>query len=210
MISYNCILKQELQCFCFKKSFMDTTLGIGASINLKEKDLFRSEFDLLSEEAFTNYEVRTSVQSVNFSHWLPLLLSPQHWNLVRPDIGRRVNALHQAANMGNADRVSVLYSFMNNIVIQFSAVGGTNTRPDAKSTLTHASKNAVEAYFALFHLLFCVVIERLEVVRSANRLIADFMRGPRTKKEVPNLRHLLVASLISNTGLTPKLTETIV
>jgi ubiquitin-protein ligase len=210
MSSYDFIRKQELQCFCSKKSFRDTTLGIGVSIDLKEKDLFRSEFDLLSEEAFTNYKVRTSVQGVEFSHWLPLPLSSRHWNLVRPDIGRRVNALHQAANMGNADRVSVLYSFMNNIVIHFSAVGSSNTRPDATSTLTHASEKAVEAYFALFHLLLCVAIERPEVVRSANQLIADFIRGPQTKNEFPNLGHLLVASLISDTGLTSELTETVV
>lgn len=112
--------------------------------------------------------------------------------------------------MGSADRVSVLYSFMNNIVIQFSAVGSSNTRPNAKSTLTPVSEKAVEAYFALFHLLLCVAIERPEIVRSANRLIADFMRGPRTKKEFPNLGHLLVASLISDTGLTSELTKTIV
>jgi hypothetical protein len=114
---------------------MDTTLGIGVSIDLKEKDQFRSDFDLLSNEAFTNYNVHTSVQGVKFSQWLPLPLSLRHWSLVRPDFGRHVNALHQAANMGNADRISVLYSFMNNIVVKLSAVGSSNTLPDVKSTL---------------------------------------------------------------------------
>lgn len=81
MSSYDFIRKQELQCFCLKKSFMDTTLEIGVSINLKEKDLFRSEFDLLSEEAFTDYEVRISserqVQPLASSSIEPTALEPR-------------------------------------------------------------------------------------------------------------------------------------
>lgn len=78
LTSYDFIRIRELQCFCLKKSFLTTKLGIGVSISGGRKPVFRSEFDLLSNEAFNLFDVRKSIQGVWFDKWLPIPLSRRH------------------------------------------------------------------------------------------------------------------------------------
>jgi ubiquitin-protein ligase len=154
--SYDFIRIRELQCFCLKRSFMDTKLGIGVSIEGGRRLVFRSEFDLLSEEAFLAHGVRNSIQGVRFDKWLPLPLSRRHWNQVKSAIPTYLQDIHTFAKMPKHEPgyVDVLYNFMNTIVVQFSAdEEKRHNRPDARSTLSHISEKAVEAYFSLFHLM---------------------------------------------------------
>ncbi|KAF2474464.1 uncharacterized protein BDR25DRAFT_301792 [Lindgomyces ingoldianus] len=206
--SYDFIRTRELVCFCLKKSFMDTKLGIGVSIKSRgRRPVFQTEFDLLSNEAFTMLKVRKSILGMPFNSWLPLPLSRRHWNLVRLDAMHSIGSLRKAAHMEQSSKVDVLYHFMNNIVVQFSndAEGS-----DARSTLTHASEKAVEAYFALFHLLLCSATEDPAIVNGANATVANFLTGPRNKTVFPDLGHMLVAALVSDAGLTEELTFTII
>jgi len=53
--SFNVIRTRELQCFCLKKGYMTSKLGIGVALSQEKKGnipLLVSEFDILSEEAF--------------------------------------------------------------------------------------------------------------------------------------------------------------
>jgi hypothetical protein len=147
---------RELQCFCLKRSFMDTKLGIGVSIEGGRRPVFRSEFDLLSEEGFLAHGVRNSIQGVRFDEWLPLPLSHRHWNQVKSAVPIYLQDIHTFTKIPKhgPGYVDVLYNFMNNIVVQFSAdEEKRHNRPDARSTLSHISEKAVEAYFSLFHLM---------------------------------------------------------
>lgn len=56
---------------------MDAKLGIGITVTGGNKPGLRSEFDLLSQEAFFQHGVRRSVQGVAFDKWLPMPLSRQ-------------------------------------------------------------------------------------------------------------------------------------
>jgi ubiquitin-protein ligase len=47
---YDIIRIRELQCFCLKKSYLITKLGIGVSVTGGNRPIFRSEFDLLSKK----------------------------------------------------------------------------------------------------------------------------------------------------------------
>jgi ubiquitin-protein ligase/uncharacterized membrane protein YgcG len=207
--SYDFIRIRELQCFCLKKSFMDMKLGIGVAVVGGRRPVFRSEFDLLSQEAFVEYDVRRSIQGVDFDKWLPLPLSRRHWNQVKNNAAASIKVIHDFADMENQEPgyVDVLYNFMNNIVVQFSADAekGYN-RPDSRSTLSHASEKAVEAYFGLYHLLLCLATDDPAIVAGANRVVGRFAAGPRTKTQFPDLGHVLVAALISDAGLTENLT----
>ena len=108
---------------------------------------------------------------------------------------------------GGADHVDVLYHFMNNIVVQFSADAERDyAKADARSTLSHMSEKAIQAYFSLFYLLLCLATENAAIVAGANRIVARFLHGPRTKAHFPDLGHVMVAALISNAGLTEELT----
>lgn len=207
--SYDFIRVRELQCFCLKQSFMDTKLGIGVQVSGGKRPVFRSEFDLLSQDAFYQHDVRRSIQGVSFDKWLPLPLSRRHWNLVKGNAAACLSGIHKAGKMDTIEpgEVDVLYHFMNTVVVQFSndAEKGYH-EPDSRSTLSHASEKAVEAYFGLYHLLLCLATEDSSIVAGANRIISRFRTGPRTKKHFPDLGHVLVASLISDIGLKEDLT----
>ncbi|KAF2621418.1 hypothetical protein BU25DRAFT_416089 [Macroventuria anomochaeta] len=206
--SYDFIRARELQCFCLKKSYMDAKLGIGISITGGNKPVLRSEFDLLSQEAFFQHDVRRSVQGVEFDKWLPLPLSRRHWKGVKTNAVACLQSIHNHAGIRSSepDDIDVLYYLMNNVVVQFSADAGKGFRqPDERSTLSHASEKAVEAYFACFHLLLCLVMENTAIVKAANKMINHFMTGPHTKKQFPDLGHVLVAALVSDNGLTQPL-----
>lgn len=205
--SYDFIRTRELQCFCLKKNFLETQLGIGVSLASGKRKTFRSEFDLISNEAFISHGVRKSIQGVPFEYWLPLPLSRRHWNLVRLRAYNKLAFLHQVAELETPNEVEVLYSFMNSIVIQFSADSERlYNGPDERSTLSHASEKAVESYFALFHLLLCIATEKPRIIATANQMVARFLAGPRTKAQFPDLGILLVATLISDAGLTENFT----
>jgi ubiquitin-protein ligase len=205
LTSYDFIRIRELQCFCLKKSFMTAKLGIGVSVTGGRKPVFRSEFDLLSNEAYNLFHVRKSIQG-GFDKWLPIPLSRRHWRTVQQNAGHALEGLRVAAKLQETDKVAVLYHFMNTIVVQFSHDAARSwKKADARSTLSHASEKAVEAYFALFHLLLCFATESPITVDSANRMVARFLTGPRTKTQFPDLGQLLVAALISDAGLTQEL-----
>jgi ubiquitin-protein ligase len=207
--SYDFIRIRELQCFCFKRSFMEAKLGIGIAVERGPRPVLRSEFDLLSQGAYGGHNVRRSIQGVPFDKWVPLPLSRRHWNQVRTNAAACLKTIHEFARISRQEPgyVDVLYHLMNTVVMQFSTESekGFN-RPDFRSTLSHASEKAVEAYFALYHLLLCLATEDDAIVQGANRIIAGFISGPRTKTQFPDLGHVLVAALISDVGLTEDLT----
>lgn len=213
LASYDFIRVRELQCFCLKKGFMATKLGVGVSVSERaSQGNFASEFDLLSKEAFDEHRVRRSIQGVMFDHWLPLPISRRHWRLVRPDLKVALDSLARKGRLETASNDSVIYHFMNNIVVDFSRDAEETMKygSKSKSTLTHASEKAVEAYFALFHLLLCLATENHQMIRDANRMILRFLSGSTSKAHFPNLGILLVAVLISDQGLTEELTLAIV
>jgi hypothetical protein len=206
--SYDSIRIRELQCFCLKQSFMDSKLGIGITVIAGRRPIFRSEFDLLSQEAFFQHGVHRSTQGVHFDKWLPLPLSRRHWNLVRTNATSCLTSLHEYAGLDSKEPgyVDVLYNFMNTVVVQFSsdAEKGFNG-PDSRSTLSHASEKAVGAYFGLYHLLLCLATEDPSIVAGADSVVTRFLTGPRGKTQFADLGHVLVASLISTIVLTQEL-----
>lgn len=117
--SYDFIRARELQCFCLKKSYMNAKIGIGISVTGGNKPVFRSEFDLLSQEAFFQHDVRRSVQGVAFDKWLPLPLSRRHWRGAKSAAVVCLQAIHGHAVMRSNEPgdIDVLYYLMNNIVV---------------------------------------------------------------------------------------------
>ncbi|KAL8917342.1 MAG: hypothetical protein Q9208_008012 [Pyrenodesmia sp. 3 TL-2023] len=209
--SYDFIRIREQQCFCFKESFLDVKLGVGVHVAAKGREgTLESEFDLLSEQAFDHHGVRRSVQGLAFEHWLPLPISRRHWRKVRKDIGTRFRSIGLAASLKDCTAFDVLCRFMNDVVVKFNREAEMSDGGDPRSTLSHASEKAVEAYFALFHLLLCTATEDPSTIRRANQRIAAFLQGRNSKTACPNLGHLLVAALVSDDGLTEDLTVAIV
>ena len=204
--SYDFIRVRELQCFCLKESFMSLKLGVGVHVRRRGREgTFESEFDLLSQKAFLDYEIRTSVQGLHFEHWLPLPISRRHWRSVRVEVFDSLRGLASAAKLKDQSVVNVIYHFMNDIVVKLSQEAEKCFDYDSRSSLTHASAKAVESYFALFHLLLCLANEDTTIISIANATVDSFLNGRTSKSSTPSLGHLLVAALVSDAGMTEQL-----
>ncbi|RDW80985.1 hypothetical protein BP5796_05683 [Coleophoma crateriformis] len=219
---YDIIRTRELQCFCFKKDYTLTKLGVGVKLARRGRySFFESEFDLLSEEGFARHHIRRSVQGVRFDYWLPLPISNGHWRRVKDDLPKVLSDLSRNACLGDAPSFQVIFRFMNDVVVKLNqASSETVFRPEdyhesesLKSTLTHASEKAIESYFHLFHLLLCMATTDPMIVHTANRMLATFMNpsnAGKSKDACPDLGHLLIAALISDFEMTPTMIRSII
>ncbi|KAK0743034.1 hypothetical protein B0T18DRAFT_391891 [Schizothecium vesticola] len=212
---FDVVRVRELQCFVLKENFHKRKLGVGVSIGMQGRQgKLQSEFDLLSEAAFRQHDIRLSVHRMPFERWLPLPISYGHWRRVKADVDGALVQIATDARIKGPD--NVLYAFMNDVIVKLNsdleAPPPRNWYDDDSptSTLQHASEKAIESYFHLFHLLLCLAVERPAIVARANRMIADFLRGRSTKTNVPNLGYLLTALLISDHHPTEALMKKIV
>ena len=204
---FDVVRRRELKCFCTKQSYEVTKLGIGVS---SHKGQLASEFDLLSQEAYRKFVIRRSIHGIPFGNWLALPISRRHWASVRGNARAQLDALKSKLNAPNPTIAEVLYTFMNDIVVRLNQVATEVKHGDSRSTLRHASEKAIESYFHLFHLLVCLATEDHTIVQSANSLLMNFASGKRSKADCPNLGHLLVALLISDTPVTDALGKAII
>lgn len=208
--THNIITTREMCCFTLNKGFKEANLGVGVHVH---KRSISSEFDLISREAYRALGVRRSVQGLQFEFWLPLPMSQNHWTRVKGLVDDALNGIGRAASV-QGPVVNVLYTFMNDVVVQLSQAASESEQgrqsgrfglygTEQKSTLTHASEKAVESYYQLFSLLVCLATDRPGIAESAKAWISRFMAGERDKQACPNLGHLLVALLISDISQTP-------
>jgi ubiquitin-protein ligase len=205
---FNVIRQRELQCFVLKQNYRSLSLGVGVSVTRGGQ--VSSEFDLLSHDAFYRLGVRQSVHNLPFEHWLPLPISWRHWGQVRGRVDTTLKKMAPAVVRGPENGpvpVRVVYHFMNDIVVRLNEVA---SKADARSSLRHASEKAIESYFHLFHLLVCMACESPAIVRQANAMLQGFAAGRRSKKDCPNLGHLLVALLVSDVNVTDDLRKAII
>lgn len=216
LTSYDTIRMREVQCFCLKKSFMNAKLGVGVSVLEQGRlRIIESEFDILSQQAFEQFNVRQSIHGLDFQYWLPLPISRRHWRSIKENADTSLSQLAKAVSIWDAkdtfrSKINTVYSFMNSVVVKLSCEAEKTWGCSPKSTLTHASEKAVESYFGLFHLLLCLATEQDQMVRDANRHYLRFLEGSTSKTDCPDLGQLLVGALISDEGLTEALTLAII
>ncbi|KAI0808769.1 hypothetical protein GGR55DRAFT_650771 [Xylaria sp. FL0064] len=208
---FDIIRQRELQCFCLKRSYLSAKLGVGVKVLGGQ---ICSEFDLISEEAYRQMDLRRSVYNEGFRHWLPLPLSTRHWNKVREEAHRaltRIASRLRTSPSSGSLNAHALFTFMNDIVVRLNpTTEEMDTYGSTESTLCHASEKAIESYFHLFHLLVCLAAEDSSIVQQANKLLRAFENGKTSKTDCPNLGHLLIALLISDVQVTDTLIRSII
>jgi ubiquitin-protein ligase len=216
MTRFDLIRTRELQCFCLKESFRNAQLGVGVNVVKRGRvGTLESEFDVLSLQAYKEFHIRRSVQGLPFQYWLPLPISPRHYESVKDEVNASAGQIATAATLDPPTPVNVIYHFMNDVVVKLSQEASKSfERPNygysetPQSTLKHASEKAIESYFHLFHLLLCLATPA--VVQSANGTLQAFLSGQTSKTACPNLGHLLITVLISDTEMTQELTMAII
>ena len=213
MTTHDLIHIRELQCFCLKTSYESAQLGIGVHIQRdKRQAILESEFDLLSHQAFCDFQIRRSVHGLPFEHWLPLPISRQHYISIKDKVDGSLKEVGQAARLSTTKPVDVIYHFMNDIVVKLSQQAAESSRYSPwyyevrpESALKRISKKAIDSYYHLFHLLLCCAAADDAIVRSIDETLNGFLQGQTSKRFCPNLGPLLVAILISNLDWTQEL-----
>jgi len=194
---------------------LDCILGIGVHFDGQSSSL-SSDFDWLSERAFSSFHVRRSVRKREFDFFLPLAFSRAHFARAKDSIWSRLCILDDEIQKASQRRrfssrpvrvhpsqsVRVLYEFMNNVVV--SLMQSTNAimdngGNDTGTTLLLASERAVISYCQLYHLLTSLAASDPRILREATDKIRRFLADPqyRTKKFVPDMGEFIVmASLV--------------
>ena len=219
MSRYHVLLLRELRCFFLRCPLTECILGIGVHFD-EDTRLLSSDFDWLSQEAFTDFKVRRSIQKHYFGFFLPLAFSRTHFSLAVDSIWRRLRMLDDQIQKSAMKRrfstrvprvhayeaVRVIYQFMNNIVVALmqstDAVMSKDVDDDYETlgtSLLLASERAVVSYCQLYHLLLSLAASEPRVLGEATTLLKRFLSDPkaRTKRHVPDMGELIVmASLV--------------
>ncbi|KAJ7025334.1 hypothetical protein C8F04DRAFT_1400623 [Mycena alexandri] len=207
--SSHLLIRRELRCFFLRTGLSESVLGVGVAFNFRAR-ILSSDFDWLSQRAFTEFSVRQSIEKRKFTFFLPLAFSRLQFKRALPDIWSRLGLIDKELQRAeeqmnkNAQLVGVVYKIMTNIVISLmkscdDAVTRRPDRPDfSGNMLLHASEKAVVAYCHLFHLMVCLCRSEPSILHDATNRLRRFIDIPdaRTKTHVPDLGELIILIML--------------
>ncbi|KAF7365112.1 UBIQUITIN-CONJUGAT-2 domain-containing protein [Mycena venus] len=193
------LLQRELRCFFLRTPLSESVLGIGLYLDFRARTL-TSDFDWLSQRAFTEYGIRESVEKQPFSFFLPLAFSRPHFeHRAKGQMSR--NPRPRSAIPQRPEIIFVIYRMMNNIVVSLmkGCDGVVGNAPSFTSqTLLHASEKAVIAYCHLFHLVISLSRTDPDILADATDRLRRFMerKDARLKTQVPDLGEFIVPIIL--------------
>ncbi|KIK57269.1 hypothetical protein GYMLUDRAFT_46527 [Collybiopsis luxurians FD-317 M1] len=213
------LLRRELTCFFLRTSLQDSILGIGVALDAKARVL-SSDFDWLSEEAFTKHNVRLSIRKNSFGYFLPLAFNRYHFHKARTVIWRCLRIIDTDLRLAQSvaaeragrgyfkpvdplvntperkhEEVRVVFQMMNNVVVSLmKSCDNVLASRSNQGNLLRASERAVYAYCHLFHLAICLVRTTPAIFDDAETTIRHFVEDPvhRVKARVPDMGELIV------------------
>lgn len=220
---FHILLQRELRCFFLRQTLMDCVLGIGVHLD-HSTSMLSSEFDWLSEQAFDDFALRTSIRKRPFEFFLPLAFSGPHFARVESTIWSRLAKIDdeiqgmtsRKRQLGARRRrvhlyqsVRVIYQFMNNVIVSLMKSADANLDDPSRARGTShtdllLAERAVVAYCQLYHLLTSLAKANPVILKEATAKLWQFLKDPqyRSKANVPDMGELIVmASLVF--GSTP-------
>ncbi|KAJ3008283.1 hypothetical protein HKX48_008663 [Thoreauomyces humboldtii] len=191
-------LRRELRCFYLGVDFTQAVLGVGVAKSGDGRQVkMSSGFDLLSFQAFEEFNVQEGPWGETITHFLPLVINGPHFQRARPMIERQLMVLS-----GVNDRyaafdplvvIDVIGTWMNSMVVDFmkdvESANGTPTK-----TVLHASEKALRGYCTLLHLILTLADLYPVIAETAHARVHRFLSrdAGRSKKEVPDFGRFLV------------------
>ncbi|KAI9339349.1 hypothetical protein BDR26DRAFT_862281 [Obelidium mucronatum] len=218
--NFNLITKHDQKCFYYKTNTQESTLGVGVWVASagRNRDMKPVDFDLLSHEAFVNEKVRQTVWGQSFTHFLPLALTPEHFEKALPllrstlmelDFGRGAVrsfspdiALHVLSKLMNLMVVDLMKTcdadstFTQSLAPKYEYINGRYEMvvPVPAKTKLIASEKALIGYSQLLHLLLSYCNRYPDLVTYAENRLATFLvnKNSRGKRECPNLGEFII------------------
>jgi stress response protein SCP2/ubiquitin-protein ligase len=188
-------IAQEMVCFHTKNDYEEDVLGVPIEFTINPRteriDYIYSSMDLLSSEAFFEHKVRKTVWKEEFTNWLPLYITQDHFERAIPYIEKtllRLSPHWRSQRFVPTMALEVIPKLMNTMIVLISDKG------------IHASEKAIDGYCQL-HRLMIAMIERYPALqRYVNEQIAGFIsdESSRHKEVVPSLGDFLPLVSVSN------------
>ncbi|KAK7048446.1 ubiquitin-CONJUGAT-2 domain-containing protein [Favolaschia claudopus] len=210
--SVHLLVQRELRCFFLRTGIHYSVLGIGVAFDPRTR-ILSSDFDWLSQRAFTDYGIRKSVQKRDFTFFLPLAFSREHFTRVHPQIWKHLEEIDSAVQKAakgteqpqrsqRHEVVAVVYRMMTNIVVSLmkscDTAYSSGRRGAPNPRIVHASEKAVVAYCHLFHLVISLCRTDPQILDDATTCLRNFIEHEtaRMKTEVPDLGELIVLFML--------------
>jgi hypothetical protein len=174
-------IEADLICFHTKVSFREAVLGVPVDFSVNPRtnriDYISTTLDYVSLDAFKS-GLRLSQWNEAFKDWLPLFLTPEHFQRARPSFEKSVVRLspHWRTSRFNSVMVlEVIPKLMNTMVVLLCDKG------------VEACDRALDGYFLLWRLLQASVSEYGLQDEVYKRLLAFRDPANRTKDKVPSV-----------------------
>jgi len=198
--AFQCEMNQavaSLECFHTKTSLFDDAsmvLGIPIEFTINPKtektDYIYSTMDLISYDAFAVDGVRKSVYKEEFTNWMPLYFSEQHWARALPHLQKvMVKLLPHRRSQFQPDMVIEVFSKMINTLVVLICDKGLAF-----------SDRAAKAYCLLHRLALRCLEQWPDLKHHIDKRIDTFCRDQkhRSKEAEPNLGEFMACLLLSS------------
>jgi ubiquitin-protein ligase/stress response protein SCP2 len=181
-------------CFLTKATHEEAVLGIPllATLNPVKKtyDYVYSTFDCISLDAYKTQKLRTTMWNDEFTHFLPLYVTEEHFAQALPTIRRTLLALcpdWRSSYFHPHMILDVIPRLLNTTIVLLCDQG------------IHASESAIQG-FASVHRLFLALVKHFRLESEIDHRLGMFLKyeSNRVKKVVPSLGNLLPLLYVSS------------
>lgn len=193
-VDINHSVKNDIICYSTKYCFADKDTIFGYGIEVDPKGNVSSPCEYLSQEGFES-GVRTSSTKKNFSYWMPIYITKEHYAKGEKLFIRAITDIFskmKTPNTKDFDKKAlvVLSSLMNSMVVEVM---------NSKNNLT-ANDKFIDGYFACYRLLLKLSETYPNIKKVSNAIIKQFIEQPdkRIKTHLPNLGTWLVTLSMAN------------
>lgn len=202
---YNLLIRRSLVCFYLRKPFTEAVLGIGLKFiaNGHKIEIKPCEFELFSYEAFDRCELRKGVWNEDFTHFLPVALSTDHFERALPTIRSSLVRFVGNRNVFTPDVIlQALPKMCNQMVLNLmEACSTSSTTATSGNTRLRASEKALTGYYLLLHLTQVLIGAHPALQSQLTQRVDDFVTSPnsRGKLAVPDLGEFLIQIMLDKT-----------
>lgn len=194
-------LKDNLVCFHSKKTFEETTLGIGVTVEYYDNgdvSYINPCLDLISYESFYEQGVRKGAWKDKFDKWIPLYISESHAkNLTLHE--KFISLICMNKNSRESKNLDNLYFNPHMVLKVLPVLMNTFIVMIMKDNM-HESVNALSMYTQIYRLLLAFIQKYPELMESIDVTVYSFIKDPdfRVKKEIPSLGEFIPLLLVSS------------
>eukprot|EP00479_Gromia_sphaerica_P006963 TRINITY_DN214_c0_g3_i3.p1 TRINITY_DN214_c0_g3~~TRINITY_DN214_c0_g3_i3.p1 ORF type:complete len:339 (-),score=70.65 TRINITY_DN214_c0_g3_i3:451-1467(-) len=212
--SYSVVNRIQTRCFHTRCSYTEDILGCGLVGKFKNRNLSLHS-DLLSQSAFRDENVRTSVWGQTFTHFLPLAINKGHSATSLSHINSLFEDISGVPSDQRTDKKYVLpliIQLLENSLVLNRARDESQSRTPSRYNRSAQRAKKIKSSFKIgsventlntacfvSHILLLYANEYPEIREEANRIVGEFVSMHKRKSQPPHsLGMYILLSLITD------------